>query len=225
MERTARWLKDRLGYEFRQPALLDEALTHRSASARNNERLEFLGDAVLDCVISDMLFVRRSRASEGELSRLRASLVKDSTLAELADSLGLGDHLVLGVGEKKSGGHRRPSILAGALEAIFGAIYLDAGFDAADRVIRQVYAELTETLPAATELKDPKTQLQELLQGGGLSLPEYELASVSGEAHRQVFEVTCRVAGEERATHGRGATRRDAEQEAAARMLDRLGAG
>jgi len=222
LDKTARWVKKQFGHTFTESGLLVEALTHRSAEGANNERMEFLGDAVLDLVVSDILYRRRPQASEGELSRLRASLVKGATLAELADSLGISDHLVLGAGEKKSGGHRRGSIMAGALEAIFGAVYLDAGFAAADRVVRRVFEPLTAELPDLEDLKDAKTRLQELVQAEGRPLPVYELEHVSGKAHRQVFEVSCRLDSDELYTVGKGLTRRDAEQQAAARMLDRL---
>lgn len=222
MDKTARWVTSRFGYSFADLELLAEALTHRSADGPNNERLEFLGDAVLDTVISDIVYRRRPSASEGELSRLRASLVRDATLAQLAEDLGISDYLILGSGEKKSGGHRRNSIMAGALEAIFGAVFVDAGFDAAERVIRHVYAELTADLPNFEDLKDAKTRLQELVQADGNPLPVYDLERVSGKAHRQTFEVSCSLGDAGVRTHGRGLTRRDAEQQAAARMLDKL---
>ncbi|MDH4106688.1 MAG: ribonuclease III [Gammaproteobacteria bacterium] len=225
MDKTARWVKSRFGYTFAEAGLLAAALTHRSADGPNNERLEFLGDAVLDCVISDIVYRRRPAANEGELSRLRASLVRDATLAEIADALGISDYLILGTGEKKSGGHRRNSIMAGALEAIFGAVYLDAGFAAADRVIRRIYAPLTAELPDSEELKDAKTRLQELVQSDGRALPVYELEKVSGKAHRQTFEVSCSLEADGLRTVGRGLSRRDAEQQAAARMLDKLDPG
>ena len=222
MDKTASWLKQTLGYEFRDSSLLVQALTHRSAASRNNERLEFLGDAVLDFVASDIVYRQRSDADEGELSRLRASLVRDTTLAELATEFDLGDHLILGPGERKSGGHRRASILADALEAIFGAIYLDAGFDAAERVIRAVYSDRADRLPDADDLKDPKTRLQEWLQGDGRGLPAYRTVQVSGRAHQQVFDVSCTIAELDIVTQGQGTSRRDAEQVAASKMLEEL---
>ena len=225
MDKTALWLSEKTGYEFRDPALLQQALTHRSAARRNNERLEFLGDAVLDFVVSDIVFEARPDADEGELSRLRASLVRDTTLAQLATELGFGEHLILGSGERKSGGHRRASILADALEAVFGAVYLDAGFEAAAGVIRDVFAARTNELPDAETLKDPKTLLQELLQGDGLALPSYRTERISGKAHRQEFEVSCTIDTPELVTTGRGSSRRDAEQDAASRMLGELRAG
>ena len=222
MESASKWLKTHFDYEFDDDALLQRSLTHRSAAGSNNERLEFLGDAVLDFVVSDMVFHRHPYADEGELSRLRASLVRDSTLAEIAVAIGLGDHLILGSGELKSGGYRRASILADALEAIFGAIYLDRGISAADTVIRHLLNERADNLPAVDELKDAKTQLQEILQARGHALPEYVTDTVSGEAHRQVFDVSCSVPELQLVTRGRGSSRRDAEQTAARQMLQRL---
>lgn len=218
----ARWLKQHFDYEFNDPSLLVQALTHRSAANRNNERLEFLGDAVLDFVVSDIVFGERPNADEGELSRLRASLVRDTTLAELAVEYGLGEHLILGSGEKKSGGHRRASILADAVEAIFGAVYLDSGFDDADRVIRRAFAPRTSELPDPDDLKDPKTRLQEWLQSDGYALPVYDTESISGKAHQQVFSVTCTIKELGRVTHGQASSRRDAEQSAAANMLEEI---
>ena len=222
MDSAEKWLYTHFAYEFEDASLLQRALTHRSAAGRNNERLEFLGDAVLDFVVSDMVFRRYPDADEGELSRLRASLVRDTTLAEIASSIGLGDHLILGGGELKSGGYRRASILADAVEAIFGAIFLDRGFPAADQAIRRLLGERVRNLPSVDELKDPKTRLQEALQARGHGLPEYATQSVSGQAHRQVFDVTCAVPALELVTEGRGSSRRDAEQSAAEDMLKSL---
>ncbi len=222
MNAAAKWLKTNLDYEFADQSLLERALTHRSAPGANNERLEFLGDAVLDFVVSDIVFHLQGDADEGDLSRLRASLVRDSTLAEVATELDLGRHLILGPGELKSGGFRNTSILADALEAIFGAVYLDKGFTAADALIRRVLERRVRALPHVDELKDPKTRLQEKLQADGLALPDYETESVSGKAHRQTFRVRCTVAAFGLDTHGRGSSRRDAEQEAARLMLDAL---
>jgi len=215
----------RLGYRFREPALLVNALTHRSAGGRNNERLEFLGDAVLGMVIAEALYLRYPEASEGELSRLRAALVRKQTLAELARDLDLGEHLRLGSGELKSGGYRRESILADALEAIFGAVYLDSGFAACAAVIQGLYAARLAALPAEpVAVKDFKTRLQEHLQARHLGLPEYDVVSIRGSAHDQVFEVECRLADLGRSARGRGRSRRHAEQQAAQHMLDALGA-
>lgn len=223
MDKTAKWLKENFDYEFSDPSLLVQALTHRSAANRNNERLEFLGDAVLDFVVSEIVFKQCPDADEGELSRLRASLVRDVTLAELASELAFGDHLILGSGEKKSGGHRRASILADALEALFGAIFLDKGFAESQRVIRAVFGERASQLPDPDELKDPKTRLQERLQGDGYALPAYATEQVSGKDHRQVFDVSCTIAALDLVTRGRGLSRRDAEQDAASNMLAELG--
>ena len=222
MDKAESWLEKSLHYRFNDTELLARALTHRSANGRNNERLEFLGDAVLDFVISEALFVLRPGASEGDLSRLRASLVKDTSLAGIADDLGLGEHLILGSGERKSGGHRRRSILADALEAIFGAVYLDAGFDAAKELIERVFAARLEALPDAEDLRDPKTRLQEWLQARKLALPVYELMNVTGKAHAQTFAVSCTVTELSQTTDGVATSRRKAEQEAARHMLQLL---
>ncbi len=209
-----------LGYRFGDPALLEQALTHRSASGVNNERLEFLGDALLNCVIGEAVYRRQPCAKEGDLSRLRALLVKEETLAALAAGLALGEVLTLGSGELKSGGFRRASILADALEAVFGAIYLDSGFEAVRRVILALYAERLERLPQPGELKDPKTRLQELLQARQQPLPQYDILEVSGEAHQQRFTVACLAGGQR--TVATGTSRRKAEQEAARLALDSL---
>ena len=222
MEKAKNWLYKTLHYRFEDPGLLRQALTHRSASGRNNERLEFLGDAVLDFVISEALFRARPDAPEGDLSKLRASLVKDATLAELASDLGLGEFLVLGSGEQKTGGHRRESILADAIEAVFGAVFLDSGFDAARELVEHVFAARLDALPEARELRDPKTRLQEWLQARAMPLPVYELLNVSGQAHRQRFEVSCTVSTTVTPTEGEATTRRKAEQKAAALMLTQL---
>ena len=222
LDKAASWLKRALGYEFADSRLLERALTHRSAAGDNNERLEFLGDAVLDFVISEIVFRSHANAREGDLSRLRSWLVKDTSLAEVASGLGLGEHLILGSGERKTGGNRRESILADALEAIFGAVYLDAGIDAARAVIERAFGERLEHLPDVEELRDPKTRLQEWMQARGLGLPEYDLVNVSGKAHRQLFEVQCSVEDGRHVTNGSGSTRRNAEQEAAGKMLTKL---
>jgi ribonuclease-3 len=219
LDKAAAWLLKTLHYEFANASLLDEALTHRSASGLSNERLEFLGDAVLDFVISHALFVRCPQAPEGDLSRLRASLVKDASLARLATSLGLGDHVKLGPGEKKTGGNRRASILADALEAMFGAVHIDRGFAAAERVILHVFAERLVNLPNADELKDPKTRLQEWLQARGHDVPQYTVSQVTGQQHRQCFEVSCTVHVPGLESRGTGSSRRNAEQAAASAML------
>lgn len=222
MKEAERWLYKALQYRFDDTRLLAQALTHRSANGPNNERLEFLGDAVLDFVISEAIFRAREAADEGDLSRLRASLVKDTSLAKIAGELGLGEHLILGSGERKTGGHRRASILADALEAIFGAVYLDAGFAAAREMIERVFAARLEALPDASELRDPKTRLQEWLQARKLALPLYELVNVSGKDHRQQFEVSCTVSELSQTTAGTASSRRKAEQQAARHMIQVL---
>ena len=217
------WLEQSLDYEFTDARLLELALTHRSAHGDNNERLEFLGDAVLDLIVSEVIFRSHPHSPEGDLSRLRASLVNKGTLAEIATELGIGEFLHLGSGERKTGIQRRESILADALEAIFGAVYLDAGFDAARRIIERAYGNRFEVFPDVDELRDPKTHLQEWMQARQMGLPDYELLDVTGKAHRQVFRASCKV--DERTTTGTGTTRRNAEQQAAERMLAQLQEG
>ena len=211
-----------LGHEFRDPELIMQALTHRSASGENNERLEFLGDALLGFVIAEALWERFPDADEGRLSRLRASLVKRESLAALARRLELGDYLRLGVGELRSGGQARESILSDALEAILAAVYRDGGFAAAREVILSVFAASLNGLRTTDTLKDAKTRLQELLQTLKRPLPEYELQQATGSDHDRRFEVRCTLpdCGEE--TRGEGRSRRRAEQQAAEQMLDRL---
>ena len=222
MDKAERWLEKTLHYRFDDASLYSRALTHRSAAGRNNERLEFLGDAVLDFVISEAVFNLRPDADEGDLSRLRSALVKDTSLAEIAGEIGLGEYLILGSGEKKTGGHRRESILADALEAIFGAVFLDQGFAAASDMIARVFSGRLEILPDASELRDPKTRLQEWLQGRKLRLPQYELVDVTGKDHQQKFSVTCTVSELSQTTQGTAASRRKAEQKAARDMLEIL---
>ena len=193
MDPAAGWLADRLGVGFSDPRLFELALTHRSHGAANNERLEYLGDAVLSFAVAELLFRRFPAASEGELSRYRASLVSGDSLAAIAADLGLGEHLRLGEGELKSGGQRRATILADALEAVFGALYLDQGLDVARAVAERLFGEAVARLPEAAALKDPKTRLQELLQGRGLPRPAYTVLEVSGEPHAQHFRVRCDV--------------------------------
>ena len=219
-------LQEHLGHRFADPALLELALTHRSHSGTHNERLEFLGDAILGCVIAILLFDRLGARPEGELTRLRAALVRETTLAEIAQSLGLGDLLRLGEGELKSGGFRRPSILADAMEALFGAVFTDAGFERARAVIEGLYANrLTAALEGASAPKDAKTALQEWLQGRRLKLPQYSVVETRGEAHEQTFVVRCEVPEMDMTETGEGPSRRAAEQEAAARTLARLAGG
>lgn len=214
-----------LGYRFSQDSLLAEALTHRSAGSPNNERLEFLGDALLNWVIADALYRLHPQASEGDLTRLRASLVREPSLADLAQSIRLGEHLKLGPGEIRSGGSRRQSILADSLEALFAAVYLDGGHEAAQGVILRLYDKLLGELPDAESLKDAKTRLQEYLQGRGLPLPDYEVFEVIGQAHAQLFRVRCTVPGNAHEAEGEGSSRRQAEQMAAMRLLDQLPQG
>lgn len=221
MIRSPDLLQTRLGYRFADISLLQQALTHRSAGKRNNERLEYLGDAVLGSVIAADLYQRFPEASEGRLSRLRASLVRRESLAEIAKNLQIGEHMQLGVGERRSGGHRRGSIMSDALEAIFGAIFLDSGFDACRNCILDLFNSKLDLLDEVTVLKDPKTRLQEHLQSQRRPLPGYEVLDVSGEAHAQSFRVRCSVDGQMVCT-GSGKSRRHAEQDAAAKMLRQL---
>ncbi len=216
-----------LGHRFQQDALLAQALTHRSAGSPNNERLEFLGDALLNWVIAEVLYRSHPESSEGDLTRLRASLVNEPALAEIAQSLCLGDCLKLGPGELRSGGFRRQSILADALEALVAAVYLDAGFEAAQVVILNLYRKSLEQLPDAESLKDAKTRLQEFLQGRGLPLPAYEVIEITGQAHNQNFRVRCTVSGgsQSQQAEGVGSSRRLAEQAAASDLLAHLQAG
>jgi ribonuclease-3 len=202
--------------------LLAQALTHRSHSTPHNERLEFLGDGVLNCIVAAELYTRFAGLREGDLSRLRASLVREQRLHELAAGLALGDYLRLGEGELKSGGFRRPSILADALEALIGAVYLDGGFDAAREVVVGLYRPLLETLDAKGVDKDPKTRLQEWLQSRKYALPQYSVVATRGAAHDQRFEVECVVRELDLRTVGSGTSRRDAEQEAARIAFERL---
>lgn len=211
-----------LPYRFARPELLGEALTHRSAGPRNNERLEFLGDAVLNFLIADALFRRVPDADEGGLSRLRANLVRRETLAEIAAELRLGEALVLGPGELKSGGFRRQSILADALEAVVGAVYLDGGFGACEALVDRLFRERLDSLPSTDSLKDPKTRLQEYLQARQAPLPNYRLVSQEGEPHRRVFRVACEIEGVTGTVEATGRSRRAAEQEAARRALKAL---
>lgn len=215
-------LENALGYRFKRQELLRQALTHRSHSTPHNERLEFLGDSVLNCVIAALLFEQFPGLREGELSRLRANLVRQESLAEIAADLGLGDVLHLGEGELKSGGFRRPSILADALEAIFGAIYVDAGFESARSAIEQLYRQRIETIDPRKSVKDAKTALQEWLQGRRLPLPHYNLVETHGEVHAQEFVVDCSIPSVDLQVVGRGPSRRAAEQEAAQAALGKL---
>lgn len=215
-------LQRRLGHVFQQPALLERALTHRSFSSEHYERLEFLGDSVLSLAVSGLLYERLSRQPEGDLSRIRSNLVKQDTLHGLAEGLGLPDLLRLGEGEVRSGGRQRPSILADAMEAIIGAVYLDAGFEAADALVRRLYQSVDLSPGQSVQGKDAKTALQEWLQGRKMKLPVYRVAATTGEAHRQTFDVICQIeTGRE--ARGSGSSRRAAEQAAASAMLQHLG--
>jgi ribonuclease-3 len=222
LKKAESWLDKVLNYRFQNPELFQQALTHRSASNRNNERLEFLGDAVLDFVVSGVVYQAYPEAAEGDLSKLRALLVKESSLAKLASEIGLGEHLILGSGEQKTGGHRRESILADALEAVFGAVYLDGGHDAAKQLIDGLYEQRYRTLPDIQDLRDPKTRLQEWLQGRKMAVPCYELVEVSGEDHEKRFTVSCTVIENSAVSKGEAKTRRKAEQNAARKMLEIL---
>lgn len=212
----------RLGYAFVDLSLLRQALTHRSYGSPNNERLEFLGDGLLNFVVARLLFDRFPQLPEGDLSRLRASLVNQQSLADIAGSLSLGEQLRLGEGELKSGGFRRPSILADTLEAVIGAIFLDGGFAPAERVLRKLYEPVLAVTDPNVIDKDPKTRLQEFLQGRRLALPQYSIIAVSGEAHEQRFRVECSIAGLDLRTQGEGVSRRAAEQEAARMAFNHL---
>lgn len=220
---TREILSSRLDYVFKKPALFKQALTHRSYAMQNNERLEFLGDSILNCVIANQLFQHHAMLSEGDLSRIRAHLVNQHTLHEIADSLKLGEYILLGEGEVKSGGNRRPSILADALEAIFGAIFLDSDFNSAEQVITRLYAPLLTDLDPKTLGKDPKTLLQEYLQGRKIALPQYTVIAIHGEAHDQYFEVDCVIPELKIRSHGEGQNRRSAEQNAAKQACELLG--
>jgi ribonuclease-3 len=216
-------LQRHLGYAFKDVTLLETALTHRSKGAGNNERLEFLGDAVLGFVVAEILYSRFERATEGQLSRFRASLVKKDTLAGLAREFSLGDYLILGSGELKSGGYRRDSILADAMEAVMGAMYLDGGIDGIQWLIRESLNDRIEKLSLVSgDIKDPKTSLQEYLQGKHLPLPEYTVVATLGDEHHQSFEVVCNVTGLKEPVKGTGTSRRRAEQAAARKALEHL---
>jgi ribonuclease III len=215
-------LEKRLGHQFADPRLLEQALTHRSRAADNNERLEFLGDGVLGCAMADELYARFPQLSEGKLTRLRASLVREEALAEVAKTLGLGAFLRLGEGELAAGPEPRPSILADALEALLGAVFLDAGYDAARKTVLAAFAPLIERLDPERPAKDAKTRLQEVLQAKHRRLPQYEVVAVTGEAHRQAFVVECSVAELDLRAKGSGTSRQRAEQQAAKAMLEKL---
>ena len=212
-------LQKRLEHAFSNPRLLQQALTHRSFSADHNERVEFLGDSVLNLAVAGLLYERLSELPEGDLSRVRANLVKQDTLHQLAVQIGLPQLIRLGEGEAKSGGQKRPSILADALEAVIGAVYLDAGFDKADQLVRRLFrdVEINPQMPAIG--KDPKTELQEWLQGRKMNLPIYRVVGTLGAAHKQTFDVECEISEYGRAERGIGGSRRAGEQAAATAML------
>ncbi len=218
----AGWAERSFGHVFKTPALCTVALTHRSAGGEHNERLEFLGDSILNCCVARLLYDSHPLADEGALSRLRATLVSGETLAQIAAELEVGEHLRMGSGELKTGGFRRTSILADALEAVLGAIFLDSGFDAAAAAVARILRTRLSQLPAADALKDPKTRLQEAMQGHGLALPVYTLTAVAGEPHAQHFTVRCEVPVLDLAAVGEGGSRRRAEQLAAAKVMELL---
>jgi len=213
-------LQKRLGHTFGNAALLQQALTHRSHSSLHNERLEFLGDSILNCVVAALLFDKYSKIDEGDLSRLRANLVKQQSLYEIAQRMELSQCLRLGEGELKSGGFRRPSILADTLEALFGAVFLDAGFDTARSVIRSLYLPILQSVDPKTLGKDAKTLLQEYLQGKKMALPQYNVVATHGAAHNQEFEIECLVPKLEIQVFGTGGSRRAGEQAAAKLALE-----
>ena len=213
-------LQNRLSHTFKDAGLLQQALTHRSHSSVHNERLEFLGDSILNCVVASLLFDRYSKIDEGDLSRLRANLVKQQSLYEIAQRLELSQFLRLGEGELKSGGFRRPSILADTLEALFGAIFLDGGFDAARDVIRSLYIPILDSVDPKTLGKDAKTLLQEYLQGKKIALPQYNVVATHGAAHNQEFEIECLVPKLDIQVFGTGGSRRAGEQAAAQLALE-----
>jgi ribonuclease-3 len=212
-------LLQKLAYKFNDPGLLKVALTHRSSHERNNERLEFLGDSIVNFVIAEALYKQFSDSQEGELSRWRATLINRDTLANMAREFDLGRYLFLGPGELKSGGEKRLSILSCAMEAIIGAIYLDSDFETIRACLLRWYQPLLESLTNASSHKDPKTVLQELLQGQRKPLPIYVVEAVEGEAHQQIFVVSCQITGMSEKAIGRGTSRRRAEQDAAVAML------
>jgi len=212
-------LQKRLEHEFSNPRLLQQALTHRSFSADHNERVEFLGDSVLNLAVAGLLYERLSELPEGDLSRVRANLVKQETLHQLAVQIGLPTLIRLGEGEAKSGGQKRPSILADALEAVIGAVYLDAGFDKAAGLVRRLFQDVEINPHMEAIGKDPKTELQEWLQGRKMNLPIYRVVGTLGAAHKQTFDVECEISEFARAERGMGGSRRAGEQAAAAVML------
>ncbi|MCP5269086.1 MAG: ribonuclease III [Zoogloeaceae bacterium] len=219
---TASRLEKALAYTFSDSSLLQTALTHRSHSSPHNERLEFIGDSILNCVIALELFRRFPSLAEGEMSRLRANLVRQETLHQIAETLAIGTELRLGEGEMKSGGNQRPSILADAVEALIGAVHQDSSFDHASRLVVGLYKERLDAVVPGQQIKDPKTRLQEYLQGRRMPLPKYSLMQTSGEAHAQNFCVACEIPSLRINTQGIGQSRRAAEQMAAEKALETL---
>lgn len=215
-------LVESLGYVFRDPALLDRALTHRSYGYVHNERLEFLGDAVIGFVVADVLFAAHPQATEGDLTRMRASLVREGSLAAIARKLDLGRELKLGEGALKSGGWRRDSVIADAFEALIGAVFLDGGYESARATCLRLFGPGLQNLPPAESLKDPKTRLQEWLQGDNRPLPVYEVLSEAGEDHNRTFEVRVRLSDGPESEQASGPSRRAAEQKAASMLYERL---
>ena len=215
-------LEKRLGHRFVDPRLLEQALTHRSRGAENYERLEFLGDGVLGCAVADELYARFPQLSEGKLTRLRASLVREEALVEVAKTLGIGEHLRLGEGELAAAPEARPSILADAVEAVLGAVFLDGGYEAARKAVLVAFGPLIERLDPDRPAKDAKTRLQEILQARHRRLPQYRVVAVQGEAHKQSFEVECYVSELDLRVTGTGTSRQRAEQQAAKAMLEKF---
>ncbi len=213
-------LSKRIGYQFNDQDLLLQALTHRSAKGTHNERLEFLGDSILGFVIAEALYQKFPEHDEGDLTRMRSSLVKGVTLAELGRHFKLGEHLILGAGELKSGGHKRDSILEDAIEAIIGAVYLDSGQSACKKLVLNWFEERLAIIKPGNEQKDPKTRLQEFLQGRKIALPEYEVTEITGQSHNQQFTVRCTTSVIDKAVIAKGTSRRKAEQSAAQQVLD-----
>lgn len=216
-------LETRIGYRFRDGALLEQALTHRSYGSAHNERLEFLGDSVLGCVMAEALYARFPDLTEGQMTRMRAALVCEEALCEAARALEIGSGIRLGEGERTQGANVRASILADALEALFGAVFVDGGYEAARRIVLAIYEKRLAGIDPHGLAKDPKTRLQEYLQGQRKSRPEYRVVQVGGAAHRQTFEVECVVADLGARATGAGTSRQRAEQEAAAALLERIG--
>lgn len=222
MSKAAQWAEVVLSYTFSDTALLNLALTHRSAASEHNERLEYLGDAVLELVITNALYRLKPRTDEGGLSRLRSFLVRKGTLVDIGGEIEIAGQLALGSGEKRTGGHQQGSILADTVEAVLGAVYIDGGYSAAEQVIEHLFASRLKSLPDDRDLKDPKTMVQEYLQAQGELPPEYEVLKISGKAHQQTFKVICKVGPRGIETEASGASRRKAEQQAALQMLELL---